>query len=63
MVGKDTFNLTPYVLDAMKSWGLYDGSGKGKGQRAKVQAVFDDLRAECKLPLCQISMTLAQSVD
>jgi len=63
MVGKDTFNLTPFVLAALKHWSLYDGSGKGKRERAKVQAVFNALRAESGLPLCQISMTLAQSID
>jgi hypothetical protein len=30
MVGKDSFNLTPYVLSALKHWKLYDGTGKGK---------------------------------
>jgi len=63
MVGKDTFNLTPHVLGALTYWELYAGSGKGKRERAKVQTVFDDLRTESKRPLCQISMTLAQSVD
>ena len=63
MAGKDTFNLTPYVLAALKHWSLYDGSGKGKRERAKVQEVFNALRTESGLPLCQISMTLAQSVD
>jgi 3-methyladenine DNA glycosylase Tag len=63
MVGKDSFNLTPFVLSALKHWKLYDGAGKGKRERAKVQQVFDALHAECGLPLCQISMTLAQSVD
>jgi 3-methyladenine DNA glycosylase Tag len=63
MVGKDSFNLTPYVLSALKHWKLYDGTGKGKRERAKVQDVFDALHAESGLPLCQISMTLAQSVD
>ena len=63
MVGKDTFNLTPYVLAALKHWSLYDGSGKGKRERAKVQDVFNALHAESGLPLCQISMILAQSID
>ncbi len=63
MVGKDSFNVTPYVLSALKHWKLYDGTGKGKRERAKVQEVFDALHAESGLPLCQISMTLAQSVD
>jgi 3-methyladenine DNA glycosylase Tag len=63
MVGKDSFNLTPYVLAALKHWSLYDGTGKGKRERAKVQEVFNALQNESGLPLCQISMTLAQSVD
>ncbi|MDP6691491.1 MAG: DNA-3-methyladenine glycosylase I, partial [Alphaproteobacteria bacterium] len=63
MVGKDSFNLTPYVLSALKHWSLYDGTGKGKRERAKVQEVFNALAEESGLPLCQISMTLAQSVD
>lgn len=63
MVGKDSFNLTPYVLSALKHWELYDGTGKGKRERAKVQEVFNALAEESGLPLCQISMTLAQSVD
>ena len=63
MVGKDSFNLTPYVLVALKQWSIYEGTGKGKRERAKVQEVFNALQAESGLPLCQISMTLAQSVD
>jgi len=63
MVGKDSFNLTPYVLAALKHWSLYEGTGKGKRERAKVQEVFNALQTESGLPLCQISMTLAQSVD
>ena len=63
MVGKDSFYLTPYVLSALKHWKLYDGTGKGKRERAKVQEVFDALHGESGLPLCQISMTLAQSLD
>ena len=63
MVGKDSFNLTPFVLSALKCWSLYDGTGKGKRERAKVQEVFDALLAESGLPLSQISMILAQSID
>lgn len=63
MVGKDTFNLTPHVLAALKHWSLYDGTGKGKRERAKVQAVFNALQEASGLPLCQISMTMAQSID
>lgn len=62
MVGKDTFILTVYVLAALRHWHLYDGARKGKQERAKVQEVFDALRAVSGLTLCHISMTLAQSI-
>jgi len=63
LVGKDTFMLSPHVLRALAHWDLYDGSGKGKRERARLQQIFNDLHAESGMPLCQISMTLAQSVD
>ncbi|MDP6566577.1 MAG: DNA-3-methyladenine glycosylase I [Alphaproteobacteria bacterium] len=63
MVGKDSFTASPYVIRALNHWGVYDGSGKGKRERAKIQEAFNDLAAESKLPLCQISMTLAQSIE
>jgi 3-methyladenine DNA glycosylase Tag len=63
MVGKDTFTASPYVLKALGHWGLYQGSGKGKREQARLQQVFNDLHAETGLPYCQISMTLAQSVE
>jgi 3-methyladenine DNA glycosylase Tag len=63
MVGKDTFTVSAYVVKALNHWGLYDGTGKGKRELAKVQEVFNALMAETGKPLCQISMTLAQSVD
>ena len=63
IVGKDTFNLTPSVLAALNHWSLYSGNGKTKRERAKLQDIFNALRAESRLPLCQISMTLAQSIN
>jgi len=62
-VGKDTFMANPYVLKALDHWGLHSGTGKGKRQRAQLQDVFNRLHDETGLPLCQISMILAQSID
>lgn len=63
MVGKDSFTASAYVLKALKHWRLYDGSGKGKREQARLQQVFNELAIESGEPLCRISMTLAQSVD
>lgn len=63
MVGKDTFVLTDNVVRALNHWGVYDGAPKGKRARREVGEVFEHWRAESGRPLCQISMTLALSVD
>ena len=63
MVGKDSFVPTPYVLRALRHWGRYDGSGKGKAEQRRLQAAFNALAGETGLPLCQLSMTLAASID
>jgi 3-methyladenine DNA glycosylase Tag len=63
MVGKDTFVLTPSVVTALNHWGAFKGDPKGKADRAKVQAIFNDWAAETGLALGQLSMTLAASVD
>ena len=63
MAGKDTFMLTPHVIKALAEWGVYSGSGKGKGERRKVQTVLNAWAAESALPLAHISMILAQTVD
>lgn len=63
MAGKDTFVPTPAVLKALNHWGLYDGTGKGKRDQRRLQEAFNALAAETGRPLCQISMTLAASVD
>jgi 3-methyladenine DNA glycosylase Tag len=61
MAGKDTFILTEGVVGALNHWGLFDGAPKGKGDRGKVQAIFNDWAAETGRPLCELSMILAQS--
>ena len=63
MVGKDTFLLTEYVLRALAHWGAYDGSGKGKRERAKVQDVFNGWAAATGRPLSHLSLLLARSID
>ncbi|HEX7967682.1 MAG TPA: DNA-3-methyladenine glycosylase I [Stellaceae bacterium] len=63
MAGKDTFILTPYVVKALNHWGAFDGEPKGKGDRAKLQAVFNGWAEETGLPLAHLSMTLAASVE
>jgi hypothetical protein len=63
MVGKDTFLLTEFVLKALAHWGAYDGSGKGKRERAKVQEIFNSWAAATGLPLSHLSLLLARSVD
>ena len=63
MVGKDTFILTPYVVKALNHWGVFKGEPKGKGDRAKVGAIFNAWAEETGRPLAHLSMTLAQSVD
>ena len=63
MAGKDTFVLTNFVVRALNHWGAYDGEPKGKGARRAVQEAFNAWAEESGRPLCQISMTLAQSVE
>jgi 3-methyladenine DNA glycosylase Tag len=63
MVGKDTFVLTPAVVKALDHWGAFKGEPKTKGDRAAVQALFNDWAKETKMPLAHISTTLAASVD
>ncbi|HEX9791745.1 MAG TPA: DNA-3-methyladenine glycosylase I [Kiloniellales bacterium] len=63
MVGKDTFLLTQFVLKAMAHWGAYDGSGKGKRERAKIQDVFNAWVEATSRPLSHLSLLLARSVD
>lgn len=63
MAGKDTFVPTPAVLKALNYWELYDGSGKGKREQRRMQEAMNRLAQASGRPLCQISMTLAASVD
>ncbi|MGE3936967.1 MAG: DNA-3-methyladenine glycosylase I [Rhodospirillaceae bacterium] len=63
MAGKDTFVLTDDVVRALKHWGFYTGTGKGKRERAAIQAAFNTLAAETKKPLGHISRILSLSVD
>ena len=63
MAGKDTFVLTPFVVKALNHWGAFKGEPKSKGDRAQVQAQFNDWAAETGRPLAHLSMTLAASVE
>jgi len=63
MVGKDTFILTDSVIKALNHWDAFDGTPKSKGDRQKVQDVFNAWHRGTSRPLCQLSMILAASVD
>jgi 3-methyladenine DNA glycosylase Tag len=62
MVGKDTFILTPDVVQALNGAGVAKGKLNGKRDRALVQQAFNEWRVETGLPLCQMSLILAISV-
>ena len=62
MAGKDSFILTPSVIEALNHWGAFSGEPKGKGDRAKVQDLFNKWAEETGLPLAHLSMMLAVSV-
>jgi 3-methyladenine DNA glycosylase Tag len=63
MAGKDSFILTPYVVRGLQRWGALDAEPKGKAGRAKAATAILAWSREAHLPLCQISMILARSVD
>jgi 3-methyladenine DNA glycosylase Tag len=63
MVGKDTFVLTHSVVAALARWGAVAAPPKNRGDRAAVQACFNAWMTETQLPLCQLSMILAGSVE
>ena len=63
MAGRDTFVFSPDVVRALNHWGVLDGEPKGKAKRAVAEAAFNHWAAETSRPLCQLSMTLALSVD
>lgn len=62
MAGKDTFILTPFVVEGLIHWGAFTGEPKGKTDRAKVQATFNTWAEETGLPFAHLSMILAASV-
>ena len=62
MAGKDTFILTPDVGRGLQALGVVDRPPKGKGDRRKAQAAFNDWAAESGRPLSQLSMILALSL-
>ncbi len=63
MAGKDTFVLSDWVVKALNEWGAFEGAPKGKADRAKIQALFNEWAKETGKPLAHLSMTLAASVD
>ena len=63
MAGKDTFILSPSVVSALNHWDDFEGTPKSKGDRARVQDVFNAWVRASSRPLCQVSMILALSVD
>jgi hypothetical protein len=48
---------------ALEHWGVVNKPPKGKGDRRRVQAAFNDWAAASGRPLCQISMILARSIE
>lgn len=63
MVGKDSFVLSDAVIRGLIHWGVIAAEPKGKAERAAVQRQLNAWAAETGLPLCQLSMTLAMSLD
>jgi 3-methyladenine DNA glycosylase Tag len=63
MIGKDTFILSPSVVAALKQWGAVAAPPKNRQDRARVQEAFNAWAAETGLPLSQLSLILATSVD
>ncbi len=62
MAGKDTFLLSPDVGRGLQAQGVVERPPKGKGDRRKAQAAFNDWAAETGRPLSQLSMILALSL-
>ena len=50
-------------MKALQHWDVTEAPPKGKKDRAAVQEAFNQWAAETGLPLSQLSMTLAASVD
>jgi 3-methyladenine DNA glycosylase Tag len=63
MAGKDTFIFSEYVVKALLHWKVADRAPSGKGDRKKMQAVFNDWASATGRPLSHLSRILAQSVD
>jgi 3-methyladenine DNA glycosylase Tag len=63
MAGKDTFILTYSVVKALQHWRAFPGEPKGKKDRARVGEIFAAWAEETQMPLAQLSMTLAASVE
>ncbi len=63
MAGKDTFLLSGDVGRALQAQGVVERPPKGKGDRRRVQAAFNDWAAATTRPLCHLSMILALSID
>jgi 3-methyladenine DNA glycosylase Tag len=63
MAGKDTFILTPSVVQALHHWKAFSGELKTNADRARVQQLFNGWAAATGQPLAHLSMTLALSVD
>lgn len=61
MAGKDTFVLTGDVVRGLNRYGGFDGTLKGKRDRARVQEVFNQWAAATGRPLSHLSMILALS--
>lgn len=62
MVGKDTFVLSHSVIAALNHWAELPPP-KNRKERATAQAYFNAWSAESGLPLSQMSLILALSVD
>ena len=62
MVGKDTFILSPSVVAGLKHWAEM-APPKNKKDRTVAQAVFNAWATETGMPLSQLSLILAMSVD
>ncbi|MFQ5660024.1 MAG: DNA-3-methyladenine glycosylase I [Gammaproteobacteria bacterium] len=63
MAGKDTFILSKDVVRALNHWGAFEGEPATGKARLRVQEAFSQWAQQSGKALCQISMTLALSVD
>ncbi|HLZ64732.1 MAG TPA: DNA-3-methyladenine glycosylase I [Aliidongia sp.] len=61
MAGRDTFIFSPSVEAALRTWSVTEG-GKGKAERARAAAQFNEWAAATGRPLAHLSMILALSV-